>query len=147
VQEQRGQQQQPQLQPGPPSVDFLSPSFDALLALSTEGLVPPVPDAPTLEYVAKFRGLIPEEGQEDAAAAPVSTILQQTWDVRLTACCWSPCSEASPARWCDQMHRMTTRPTPTVAVHRAQQRWGRRLRRLRRQQRRTPTLRAPRQRG
>lgn len=80
--------------PGPPpaaaaaaaagaSVDFLSASFDPLLALSTHGLHPPVPDAPTLDYLAKCRELLPPEvlkmidessGPEDAKVGPKGAV-------------------------------------------------------------------------
>jgi hypothetical protein len=44
-----------------PRLDFTSPAFDAALVLATEGLVPPVPDAPVLDNVAKWKQQQPEE--------------------------------------------------------------------------------------
>ena len=42
-----------------PALDFLSPSFDAALALSTRGLLPPDPRAPVLDNVSSCRRLLP----------------------------------------------------------------------------------------
>lgn len=56
----------PQLQ-SDPALDFLSDKFDAEKALSTPGLQPPDPDAPTLDYMAKCRVLLPAEMPESLA--------------------------------------------------------------------------------
>lgn len=39
-------------------LDFTSVHFDPLLALRHEGLLPPVPDAPPLDNLSKFRPLL-----------------------------------------------------------------------------------------
>ena len=48
-----------------PRLDFTSPYFDPELALATEGLRPPFPNAPELDNVAKFRALLPSELAEE----------------------------------------------------------------------------------
>ena len=48
-----------------PRLDFTSPDFDPQLALATEGLRPPFPNAPELDNVAKFRALLPSELAEE----------------------------------------------------------------------------------
>ena len=52
-----------EVEPGPanPHLDFESRDFDAALALSTAGLQPPVPAAPILDNISKFRPLLPPE--------------------------------------------------------------------------------------
>ncbi|KAI8463043.1 MAG: hypothetical protein J3K34DRAFT_527308 [Monoraphidium minutum] len=46
-----------------PRLDFFSPAFDPLLALSTEGLAPPVPGAPPRERVGQYRDVVPPEAR------------------------------------------------------------------------------------
>ena len=55
---------------GDPLLDFFSESFDAILALATPGLEPPVRDAPQLDTLAKCRVLLPPEMEESLADAP-----------------------------------------------------------------------------
>ena len=68
-----------QQQPAAHSLDFTSPSFDALQALHTPGLRPPVPDAAPLDNVAKCRAILPPEPPESLAqqqaVAPKSQVL------------------------------------------------------------------------
>ncbi|KAG2500573.1 hypothetical protein HYH03_001343 [Edaphochlamys debaryana] len=47
--------------PPSPSLDFLSPSFDALKALHAPELQPPLPAAPPLDNIAKCRRLLPAD--------------------------------------------------------------------------------------
>lgn len=54
-------------------LNFASPDFDPLLALTTEGVVPPVADAPPLDYLAKCRVLLPEEHEDYHSALPPRT--------------------------------------------------------------------------
>ncbi|KAK9830583.1 hypothetical protein WJX81_001418 [Elliptochloris bilobata] len=72
----RWQPSKEQLPPPPPppllqdpALDFLSPQFDALRALRTQGLAPPEPDAPPLDNITKCRRLLPAELPESHAAA------------------------------------------------------------------------------
>lgn len=54
--------------PLPSTLDFLSEDFDAAAALAIRPpLVPPDPEARPLDYVAKFRPLLPEEMPESLA--------------------------------------------------------------------------------
>ena len=50
-----------------PALDFLSASFDPVLALSTPNLEPPDPDARPLDNVAKCRSILPSELPESLA--------------------------------------------------------------------------------
>jgi len=52
-------------QPG--SLDFTSPAFDALAALNTPGLQPPVADAPPVDNLAKARALLPPDLEDSLA--------------------------------------------------------------------------------
>mmetsp|Transcript_16032 Transcript_16032/g.24048 ORF Transcript_16032/g.24048 Transcript_16032/m.24048 type:complete len:228 (-) Transcript_16032:809-1492(-) len=45
-------------------LDFRSESFDALLALNTPNLLPPIPSAPTLDNISKFRHLLPCDSEQ-----------------------------------------------------------------------------------
>jgi hypothetical protein len=49
-------------------LDFFSPRFDALLALTTPGVQPPQPGARPLDYLAKCRALLPSEMEARARA-------------------------------------------------------------------------------
>jgi len=62
----------------PPLLDFTSPAFDPLLALSTEGLRVPVPDAPLYDYLSKCRHLLPPEAADQLVATEGHTPSQQT---------------------------------------------------------------------
>lgn len=47
--------------PSDPTLNFLSPEFDALKALNTPGLLPPVKNAPLKDNVSQCRSLLPED--------------------------------------------------------------------------------------
>ena len=53
------EQRQSSDRPSSAALDFLSPAFDAALALSTPGLLPPDPRAPVLDNVTACRRLLP----------------------------------------------------------------------------------------
>lgn len=53
-------------------LDFTSPEFDPALALQTQGLLPPVPDAPLLDNVSKCAALLPEAEAHKAQQQPPS---------------------------------------------------------------------------
>ncbi|KAJ7524771.1 hypothetical protein O6H91_17G020500 [Diphasiastrum complanatum] len=55
----------------PPSLDFLSPDFDALEALHTKGLQPPNPRVRPLDNLASCRRLLPQELPESLANVAV----------------------------------------------------------------------------
>jgi hypothetical protein len=55
-----------------PKLEFTSPEFDPALALQTQGLLPPVPDAPVLDNVSKCASLLPEAEAHKAQQQPPS---------------------------------------------------------------------------
>jgi hypothetical protein len=63
-------------------LDFCSPTFDALLALTTAGVEPPDPHAQPLDYLAKCRVLLPPEMEVRAAQLRVARAL-----ARRGVCC------------------------------------------------------------
>jgi hypothetical protein len=54
-------------------LDFTSAEFDPGVALQTQGLQPPVPDAPVLDNVSKCAALLPEAEAQKAQQKPLST--------------------------------------------------------------------------
>jgi hypothetical protein len=56
-----------------PKLDFTSGEFDPALALQTQGLQPPVPDAAVLDNVSKCAALLPEAEAQKAQQKPLST--------------------------------------------------------------------------
>jgi hypothetical protein len=64
-----GAQESPQQDP---RLDFTSTEFDPALALQTQGLQPPVPDAPVLDNVSKCAALLPEAEAQKAQQKPLS---------------------------------------------------------------------------
>ena len=59
---------QPPINPKDPALDFFSDSFDALRALYTRGLLPPVPRVKALDNVVKCRLILPPELPESWSA-------------------------------------------------------------------------------
>ena len=59
---------QPPINPKDPALDFFSESFDALRALYTRGLLPPVPRVKALDNVVKCRLILPPELPESWSA-------------------------------------------------------------------------------
>ncbi len=59
---------QPPINPKDPALDFFSESFDALRALYTRGLLPPVPRVKPLDNVVKCRLILPPELPESWSA-------------------------------------------------------------------------------
>ena len=75
-------------EPEDPRLDFERPDFDAELALQTAHLEPPVPDAPVLDNVSKFAGLV--ASYEEAQAQPQKAS-QDTSEVRIANGSCSAC--------------------------------------------------------
>jgi hypothetical protein len=55
-----------------PRLDFTSSEFDPSVALQTQGLQPPLPDAPVLDNVSKCAALLPEAEAQKAQQRPLS---------------------------------------------------------------------------